>query len=106
MAATTRRIRRAARRRRARAWQRVQRGGVLSALSASSLALPGMAHAGSEMGEVGIVRGLACVEIKDTLDRIAIPVGFHKHWMGGKIESVRRENHVIANRAGRLQKFV
>ena len=54
MAGTTRRIRRAARRRRARAWQRVQRGGVLSALSASSLALPGMAHAGSEMGEVGI----------------------------------------------------
>ena len=54
MAGTTRRIRRAARRRRARAWQRVQRGGVLSALSASSLALPGMAHAESEMGEVGI----------------------------------------------------
>jgi hypothetical protein len=53
MAGSTRRIRRAAQRRRARAWRRVQRGGVLSALSASSLALPGMAHAG-EMGELGV----------------------------------------------------
>jgi len=53
MAGSTRRIRRAAQRRRARAWRRVQRGGVLSALSASSLALPGMAHAG-EMGDLGI----------------------------------------------------
>lgn len=54
MAGTTRRMRRAAQRRRARAWRRVQRGGVLSALSASSLALPGMAAHANEMGELGI----------------------------------------------------
>jgi hypothetical protein len=54
MAGSTRRIRRAAQRRRARAWRSVQRGGVLSALSASSLALPGMAAHAAEMGELGI----------------------------------------------------
>jgi hypothetical protein len=52
--AGTRRIRRAAQRRRARAWRRVQRGGVLSALSASSLALPGLAVHASELGEIGV----------------------------------------------------
>jgi hypothetical protein len=52
MARTTRRFRRAAQRRQARAHARVPRGRVLSALTTSTLALPGLAHA-AEFGELG-----------------------------------------------------
>jgi hypothetical protein len=52
MAGTSRRLRRATRRRARRA-RRVPRGGVLSALTTSSLALPGLAHAGEVGGDLG-----------------------------------------------------
>ncbi|HXK24231.1 MAG TPA: DUF3570 domain-containing protein [Myxococcota bacterium] len=52
MAGITRRFRRAALRRRRPAWRGVPRGGALAALTTSSLALPGLAHAG-EYGDLG-----------------------------------------------------
>lgn len=53
MARTTRRIRRAARRRRERERRGVPRGRVLRALTTSTLALPGLAAHASEFGELG-----------------------------------------------------
>ncbi|HVN37811.1 MAG TPA: DUF3570 domain-containing protein [Myxococcota bacterium] len=53
MAGITRRFRRAALRRHRPAWRGVPRGGALAALTTSSLALPGLAHAGGEFGDLG-----------------------------------------------------
>jgi hypothetical protein len=54
MASTRRRLRRAAQRRARRAQRGIPSGRVLRALTAGTLALPGVARAGAEFGELGI----------------------------------------------------
>ena len=55
---------------------------------------------------IRIIGGLAFIEADDPLDRVAVAIRFHQHRMGREIEPVRREHHVIAHFARRLQVFV
>ena len=46
---------------------------------------------------IGIVCGLAFVEINDAEDGVFFAIRFDKHGMGCKIEPIRLEDHVIGN---------
>src|SRR5262245_16232694 len=81
MARTTRRIRRAAARRRQRAWRGMPRGRVLKALTTSSLALPGMAAHAAELGELGYTADYKFARYtEDDITNSRVDVGSNKRY--------------------------
>ena len=55
---------------------------------------------------IRVIRRLGEIEIHDALDRIFVAIRFDQHGVGGEIDAVGRQNHVVGNVAGGAQVFV